>query len=62
LAEFIYYRTYSRWIKEENRRETWIETVERYLDFMKENLDNRLEKKNMRKLENIFWNKKSFLQ
>jgi ribonucleoside-triphosphate reductase (thioredoxin) len=44
LAEFIYYRTYSRWIKEENRRETWIETVERYLDFMKENLDNRLGK------------------
>ncbi|MBI2033938.1 MAG: ribonucleoside-triphosphate reductase [Candidatus Liptonbacteria bacterium] len=42
LSEFIYYRTYSRWIEEEGRRETWIETVERYLNFMKENLGNRL--------------------
>ncbi|MCD6270291.1 ribonucleoside-triphosphate reductase, partial [bacterium] len=25
LGEFIYYRTYSRWIEEEGRRETWIE-------------------------------------
>ncbi|MGQ3684397.1 MAG: ATP cone domain-containing protein [Candidatus Loosdrechtia sp.] len=42
LAEFIYYRTYSRWIEEEGRRETWIETVDRYLHFMHENLGGRL--------------------
>lgn len=42
LAEFVYYRTYSRWIEEESRRETWIETVRRYMDFMKENLGNNL--------------------
>ncbi len=42
LAEFIYYRTYSRWIDEEGRRETWIETVDRYLRFMQEYLGNRL--------------------
>lgn len=42
LSEFIYYRTYSRWIDEEGRRETWIETVERYINFMKENLGKRL--------------------
>ena len=42
LSEFVYYRTYSRWIEEEGRRETWIETVERYLNFMKENLGGRL--------------------
>lgn len=42
LAEFIYYRTYSRWIDEEGRRETWIETVERYMNFMKENIGIRL--------------------
>jgi len=35
LAEFIYYRTYSRWKDDEKRRETWIETVERYMDYMK---------------------------
>lgn len=42
LAEFIYYRTYSRWIEEEGRRETWIETVDRYIHFMQENLGDRL--------------------
>ncbi|MFW5853613.1 MAG: ATP cone domain-containing protein [Patescibacteria group bacterium] len=42
LGEFIYYRTYSRWIEEENRRETWIETVDRYMDFMKENIGDVL--------------------
>ena len=42
LAEFVYYRTYSRWIPEEGRRETWIETVDRYVDFMKENLGAKL--------------------
>jgi ribonucleoside-triphosphate reductase len=42
LGELVYYRTYSRWIPEEGRRETWIETVDRYMDFMKENLGNKL--------------------
>jgi len=37
LGEFVYLRTYARWISEENRRETWVETVDRYVDFMKEN-------------------------
>jgi ribonucleoside-diphosphate reductase alpha chain len=35
LGEFIYYRTYSRWIDDEGRRETWIETVSRYINFMR---------------------------
>ena len=42
LGEFVYYRSYSRWIEEESRRETWIETVDRYVNFMKENLGNKL--------------------
>jgi len=42
LAEFVYYRTYASWIPEEGRRETWIETIDRYLDFMKENLGSKL--------------------
>jgi ribonucleoside-diphosphate reductase alpha chain len=42
LAEFVYYRTYSKWIPEEGRRETWIETVDRYVNFMKENLGGKL--------------------
>ncbi len=42
LSEFIYYRTYSRWIESEDRRETWIETVNRYMDFMKESMGDKL--------------------
>lgn len=42
LGEFVYLRTYARWIDEENRRETWIETVDRYISFMKENLGDKL--------------------
>lgn len=42
LAEFIYYRTYAKWIPEEGRRETWIETIDRYVDFMRDNLGGKL--------------------
>ncbi|MDP2656409.1 MAG: ATP cone domain-containing protein [bacterium] len=42
LGEFVYLRTYARWIPSENRRETWIETVDRYISFMQENLGNKV--------------------
>jgi ribonucleoside-triphosphate reductase (thioredoxin) len=42
LGEFVYLRTYARWLEKENRRETWIETVNRYLSFMRENLGQKL--------------------
>lgn len=45
LGEFVYLRTYARWIESEQRRETWIETVDRYIGFMKENLGDKLTKK-----------------
>jgi ribonucleotide reductase alpha subunit len=35
---FIHVSRYSRWIEEKGRRETWVETVDRYIDFMKEHL------------------------
>ncbi len=42
LSEFVYYRTYAKWIEDEGRRETWIETVDRYMKFMKGKLSNML--------------------
>lgn len=45
LGEFVYYRTYSKWMDNESRRETWIETVDRYMSFMKENIGNKLNEK-----------------
>lgn len=44
LGEFVYLRTYARWIEKEQRRETWVETVNRYVSFMKENLGDKLTK------------------
>ncbi len=45
LGEFVYLRSYSKWIPEEGRRETWIETVNRYIGFMRENLGTKLTEK-----------------
>ncbi len=33
LGNFVYYRTYSRWLKEEKRREYWWETVRRAVEY-----------------------------
>jgi ribonucleoside-triphosphate reductase len=45
LGEFVYLRTYAKWLPEAGRRETWIETVDRYMDFMRENLGKKLSDK-----------------
>lgn len=45
LGEFVYLRTYAKWIPEEGRRETWVETVDRYVSFMRENLGTKLTEK-----------------
>ena len=34
VAEFIYKRTYSRWLEKERRREDWPETIERFIGFI----------------------------
>ncbi|MBT6562211.1 MAG: hypothetical protein HON76_06770, partial [Candidatus Scalindua sp.] len=36
--DFIHLSRYSRWLDSEKRRETWFETVTRYMDFMKRHL------------------------
>lgn len=42
LSEFVYYASYARWIPEKGRRETWVETIDRFMDFMHENLGKKL--------------------
>jgi len=59
LAEFVYYRSYSKWIQEEGRRETWIETVDRYMDFMKENLGKKMTEAEYKKVREFILNQKS---
>ncbi|PIP87067.1 ribonucleoside-triphosphate reductase [Candidatus Campbellbacteria bacterium CG22_combo_CG10-13_8_21_14_all_36_13] len=43
--EFIFYQFYSRWRDDLGRRETWIESIDRFMDFMKENLGNKFSAK-----------------
>ncbi len=38
MQEFIHLSRYSRWMPEQNRRETWVETVSRYFDFFQKHL------------------------
>ena len=39
---FIAVSRYARWMEEEGRRETWKETVQRYVDFMSEKVKGHL--------------------
>ena len=41
---FIVVSRYARWLDEENRRETWDETVQRYVDYMAEKVKGSLPK------------------
>lgn len=40
--EFVFYRTYSRWVEELGRRETWEETVNRYFNFFKSKFSDKV--------------------
>ena len=43
--EFIFYQFYSRWSDTLGRRETWVEAVDRFMDFMRERLGTKLTQK-----------------
>lgn len=46
--EFIFYRTYSKWQDGLGRRETWIETIDRFMAYMKKNLGDKMSAKDYR--------------
>jgi ribonucleoside-diphosphate reductase alpha chain/ribonucleoside-triphosphate reductase len=59
LGNFVYYRTYSRWLREERRREYWWETVRRAVEY---NCSLVATKKNeAEKLYDNIFNLKQFL-
>jgi ribonucleoside-diphosphate reductase alpha chain len=43
--EFIFYRTYSKWQDNLGRRETWVETIDRFMEYMKKRLGKNLSDK-----------------
>lgn len=56
LGEFVYLRTYAKWNQQEGRRETWVETVDRYLAFMRENIGDKLNGKEYNELREAILN------
>ena len=58
LSEYVFYSTYSKWIPEENRRETWIETIDRYINFMRESLGEKLTEKEYAEIREYMLNMK----
>ncbi len=55
---FIFYRTYSRWSDELGRRETWQETVQRYVDYMLIKLDGKLSEKDCKEIYTYIYEQK----
>ena len=53
---FVFTRTYSRWRDDLGRRETWEEVVDRYMDFMQENLGDKLDKKDYEEIKEAILN------
>lgn len=49
-SEFVYIRTYSRWIEEEKRRENWPETAERYITFIVKHHGDKIPPKVIKKI------------
>ena len=49
-SEYIFYQFYARWVPELGRRETWVETIDRYMAYMKENMGNKLTAKEYEEL------------
>lgn len=43
--EMIFYQFYSRWQPELGRRETWVEAIDRYMDYMKGKVGDKLTEK-----------------
>ncbi len=55
--EFIFYQFYSRWRDDLGRRETWVETIDRYMDYMKENLGDKLSDKEYQEVKEAMLNR-----
>ena len=59
LGEFMFYRTYAKWIEAEGRRETWMETVERFMNFMKKKAGNKFTEKEYAEMQEYILKQKT---
>lgn len=60
LGSFVYYRTYSRWVPKEGRRETWLETVARAVEYNC-SLDINTSRAEAEELFDLVYNLRGFL-
>jgi ribonucleoside-triphosphate reductase len=51
VSEFIFKRTYARWLEDDKRREEWPETIERFISFIKSERGDLVPPKTFRKIE-----------
>jgi len=56
FQEFVYIRSYSRWIEDLNRREKWPETIDRYINFLKEERGDKIPSKVLKKIKHYMLN------
>lgn len=56
FQEFIFVRTYSRWVEEKGRRETWNETVGRYRQFIEDSVGGKLKTEHFDEMEEAIFN------
>ena len=50
-SEFVFYRTYARWLEDKGRRETFSEAVDRYISFLREiSVDKNVPEKVFKKI------------
>lgn len=48
--EFVYVRSYARWVDELKKREAWVETVDRYIEFIEKERGDLVPSKVLRKI------------
>lgn len=60
LQEFQFYDKYSRWNRELNRRETWAESIQRSVDFLRELSENKLPEQDYQDIYNAMYNMEVF--
>lgn len=60
LSKFVFYRSYSRWIPELNRRETWEEAVDRVINYYKKRSEGKIEDSVFEELKEGILNMEAF--
>ncbi|MBI5139931.1 MAG: ribonucleoside-triphosphate reductase [Candidatus Vogelbacteria bacterium] len=59
LSEYLFYSAYSKWMDAKGRRETWAETIDRYNDFMRSKLGNKLSESEYKEVRDYMLNMKA---